>query len=111
VGACERYHPRDGHVTENGANFADPSPNDGLVSCPSRVAFLHVLFAAALDAIDRGDPLRECFVWTLIRNFEWIWGYEPRFGILQPDRRTQQRTPKESALFLARVARTNALCE
>jgi beta-glucosidase len=82
-----------------------------VVSNPSRVAFLRAHFAAALDAIDRGVPLRGYFVWTLIDNFEWIWGYEPRFGIMQLDRRTQQRTPKEAALFLARVARTNALCE
>jgi beta-glucosidase len=99
------------YVTENGADFDDPAPRDGVVADPDRVAFLRAHFAAALEAIAAGVPLRGYFVWTLLDNFEWIWGYNRHFGVVQVDRETQTRTPKESAHFLAQVVRANALPE
>lgn len=105
----ERYAPKAIYITENGADFDDPAPVDGTVGDPARVAFLRNHFAAGLDAIEAGVPLRGWFVWTLLDNFEWIWGYNRHFGIVRVDRGTQARTPKESARFLERVARENAL--
>jgi beta-glucosidase len=39
------------------------------------------------------------FVWSLLDNFEWEWGYDKRFGIVHVDFETQRRTPKASALW------------
>jgi beta-glucosidase len=103
------YGPRAVYVTENGAAFDDPEPVDGIVDDPERLAFLRDHFAAALGAIDAGVPLRGYFVWTLMDNFEWTWGYRRRFGIVQVDRDTQRRTVKASGRFVERVARANAL--
>jgi hypothetical protein len=36
------------------------------------------------------------FVWTLLDNFEWAWGYWKRFGIVFVDFPTLERIPKES---------------
>ena len=41
-------------------------------------------------------PLRGYFVWALLDNFEWSWGYWRRFGIVHVDYPTQKRTPKAS---------------
>jgi beta-glucosidase len=35
--------------------------------------------------------------WTLMDNFEWIFGYEPQLGLHAVDRSTYQRTAKPSA--------------
>jgi beta-glucosidase len=45
------------------------------------------------------------FVWSLLDNFEWTWGYEKRFGLVYVDYETQQRIPKDSARWYARVVR------
>jgi len=52
-------------------------------------------------AITAGAPVRGYYVWSLLDNFEWAWGYGKRCGIVQVDYATQQRTPKSSALYYA----------
>jgi beta-glucosidase len=47
--------------------------------------------------MDKGVDVRGYFVWSLIDNFEWAFGYERRFGIVHVDYETQQRTLKQSA--------------
>jgi beta-glucosidase len=37
------------------------------------------------------------FVWSLLDNFEWAFGYDKRFGLVHVDYETQQRTVKASA--------------
>jgi beta-glucosidase len=111
VDITRAYGPRAIYVTENGASFDDPAPHDGVVHDPGRVAYLRDHFAAARAAIDEGVPLRGYFVWTLLDNFEWVWGYNRRFGVVHVDRSTQRRTVKDSARFVERVARANAVPE
>ena len=47
--------------------------------------------------------------WSLMDNFEWSKGFGPRFGLVDIDYRTQQRTIRESARQYARVCRTGIL--
>ncbi len=54
-------------------------------------------------------PVRGYFYWSLLDNFEWAWGYAKRFGIVRVDYDTQVRTPKASALDLARITATRRL--
>lgn len=89
----------DMYITENGAAFADPEPHNGVVKDPDRVEYLRGHFAAAERAIADGVPLKGYFVWSLMDNFEWGWGYGKRFGIIHVDFETQQRTFKQSANF------------
>ena len=56
---------------------------------------VHAAMAAGVD-------VRGYFVWSLLDNFEWSYGYEARFGIVHVDYATQARTPKHSALALKR---------
>ena len=51
------------------------------------------------DALEAGVEVRGYFVWSLIDNFEWADGYSKRFGIVYVDYATQQRIPKDSALW------------
>jgi beta-glucosidase len=53
---------------------------------------------AAHRAIADGVDLRGYYVWSLMDNFEWAFGYRPRFGLVHVDYATQARTLKRSAL-------------
>jgi beta-glucosidase len=47
-------------------------------------------------AIADGADVRGYFVWSLLDNFEWAYGYWKRFGIVHVDYPTLERTPKGS---------------
>ena len=51
------------------------------------------------DALDEGVPLTGYFVWSLLDNFEWYFGYAKRFGITYVDYATQERIPKDSFMW------------
>ncbi len=98
------------YVTENGAAFDDVVDTGGpapAVHDAARVDYLDTHFRAAADAIADGVDLRGYFVWSLLDNFEWAWGYSRRFGIVHVDYDSLARTVKDSGHFLARVAATN----
>jgi beta-glucosidase len=97
------------YVTENGAAFDDVVAPDGRVHDQQRIDYLDGHFRAAARAIADGVDLRGYFVWSLMDNFEWAWGYARRFGLVHVDYATQQRTIKDSGRWLAGVARANAL--
>jgi beta-glucosidase len=98
------------YVTENGAAFPDEKTN-GAVHDADRVEYLKTHFQAAARAIADGVDLRGYFVWSLLDNFEWAYGYSKRFGLIHVDYETLDRTPKDSAAFYAAVTRANAVPE
>ncbi|WP_433272893.1 GH1 family beta-glucosidase [Pseudonocardia xinjiangensis] len=96
-------------VTENGAAFPDVVNEEGRVVDTDRIDYLKSHLAAVHEAIEGGAPVTGYYLWSLLDNFEWAWGYAKRFGIVHVDYDTQVRTPKDSALFYADVIRGNAL--
>jgi beta-glucosidase len=89
-------------ITENGAAFPD-TVEDGRVHDAERVDYLNRHFTAAHRAIEQGVDLRGYTVWSLMDNFEWGYGYSKRFGIVRVDYDTQERTVKDSGLWLKDV--------
>ena len=87
-------------VTEHGINATD----DRL-----RVALIPAALAELKKAIDEGVPVKGYMHWSLIDNFEWVFGYTPKFGLHSLDRVTFRRTAKPSAAVLGAIARRNAL--
>ena len=102
------YAPPAIYITENGAAFKDPKPVDRVVNDPQRVDYLKTHFDAASEAIAQGVPLKGYFVWSLLDNFEWAFGYTKRFGIIYVDYPTQRRYFKQSALYLKSVIEQEA---
>jgi beta-glucosidase len=86
-------------VTENGAAYEDELTEDG-VHDEERRAYLEQHVAACRDALRRGVPLRGYFVWSLMDNFEWAFGYTRRFGVVHVDFETQRRTVKDSGRWV-----------
>jgi len=83
-------------ITENGCSFADEPDADGTVHDPERIDFLSRHLTALADAMRDGVDVRGYFVWSLLDNFEWSHGYEPRFGLAHVEYETQRRRPKDS---------------
>jgi beta-glucosidase len=63
------------------------------------------------DAISRGVDLRGYYHWTLVDNFEWYSGWDLRFGLIELDERTQERTRRPSAQLYSRIALSNGFDE
>ncbi len=83
-------------VTENGAAYADRIAPDGSVEDRARIAYLKGHLVQCLRALEQGIPLDGYFVWSLLDNFEWSYGFSRRFGLIHVDFETQARTPKAS---------------
>lgn len=87
-------------VTENGVADARDTMREAFIT--DHLVWLH-------RAIEEGCDVRGYLHWALTDNFEWREGFDPRFGLVAIDYRTQQRTVRPSALAYARICRENAV--
>ncbi|KAJ9551458.1 hypothetical protein OSB04_015503, partial [Centaurea solstitialis] len=62
-----------------------------------RIEFHKMYLSSLAQAIRDGADVRGYFMWTLMDGFEWILGYNVRFGLYYVDRQTLDRIPKLSA--------------
>lgn len=95
------------YITENGMS-SDDKISAGEVDDLQRQAYIKAHFAACSRAMENGVDVRGYFIWSLLDNFEWAFGYERRFGLVHVDFDTQQRTLKRSALAYADFLRERA---
>jgi beta-glucosidase len=91
------------YITENGAAYPE------FVDDQDRIAYLEAHIRVCERAVADGIPLKGYFVWSLMDNFEWAWGYSKRFGIVHVDYESQARTPKASAHWYSDVIRNGGL--
>jgi beta-glucosidase len=96
-------------VTENGAAFDDYVNPAGQVQDGGRVAYLRQHLTACRRAIAHDVDVRGYFVWSLLDNFEWAYGYSRRFGIVYVDYPTGSRIPKDSAHWYREVISRHAV--
>jgi len=93
-------------ITENGASFPD-TVQTGKVNDSERISYLADHLRAVHDALSAGVEMRGYMAWSLMDNFEWAYGYDKRFGLVHVDYATQQRLPKDSALWFRQVIADN----
>ena len=86
------------YVTENG--IADHRGE-------KRRDFLRTHFAALVQAVREGADVRGYFHWSLLDNFEWAEGHEPRFGLYRVDYDSpdKQRKPTPAVETFRQIAR------
>jgi beta-glucosidase len=82
-------------VTEHGLLHEDDSLRE--VFIPAALEKLHEVLA-------KGVPVLGYTHWTLLDNFEWIFGYEFRYGLFAVDHQTFERIPKGSSKVYAAIA-------
>jgi len=84
------------YVTENGIG----TEND-----ERRVEYIRRALAGVQNCLRDGIDVRGYVHWSLLDNFEWIFGYRLKFGLVAVNRETQERTVKPSARYLGEIAR------
>jgi beta-glucosidase len=87
-------------VTENGICTL----NDDL-----RWEFIDVHLKAIHRAMQEGVDVAGYLYWSLLDNFEWAEGYKPRFGLIDMNYQTQERTIRPSARKFAAVCQSGIL--
>ncbi len=97
------------YISENGTSSTDEPAADGNVYDLDRIMYLRNYLTQLQRATAEGVPVRGYFLWSLMDNFEWIYGFQKRFGLYRVDFDTQLRTPKLSASFYRDVIARNAI--
>jgi beta-glucosidase len=87
-------------VSEHGVGTTDDAIRARLI--PAALAELK-------KVMDEGVPVKGYYHWSLIDNFEWIFGYKVKFGLHSVDPMTFARTAKPSAAVYGAIARRNSL--
>ncbi|ASC69233.1 Beta-glucosidase A [Halomicronema hongdechloris C2206] len=94
-------------ISENGCAAQDTVTPAGEVLDLDRIYYLRQYLQATHRAVEEGYPLQGYFLWSLLDNFEWSYGYDRRFGITYVDYATQQRLPKASFHWYGACIREN----
>ena len=87
-------------VTENGIGTEDDT---------RRIEYIKRALAGVRNCLNDKIDVRGYIHWSLLDNFEWNFGFRPKFGLVAVDRETQTRTPKPSARFFGDIAKRNAI--
>ncbi|MEI5907486.1 GH1 family beta-glucosidase [Bacillus spongiae] len=105
----EEYTSLPIYITENGAAFDDVLEDDGQVHDKARVDYLekHLLSVAELN--EENMNIAGYYVWSLLDNFEWAFGYDKRFGIVYVDFDNQKRYVKDSAKRFKEIVQERSL--
>lgn len=74
-----------------------------------RTRFLMHYLQEVYRAIQSGANVKGFFYWSLIDNFEWHRGFDPRFGLIEIDYHNQRRIVRPSAYVYSKIARENAI--
>lgn len=92
------------YITENGI----PDPTD-----EQRPQFIVTHLAQMWKALQKEVPVLGYYFWSLIDNFEWTEGYDPRFrfGLIALDPQTQERRMRPSGLLYAAICQKGGLTE
>lgn len=91
------------YVTENGgptrAGFEDEN----------RIKFIKNHLKFVHKAIEEGIDIRGYDFWSLVDNLEWLYGYAPKFGLIEIDRKTLERKPRKSFYEYSKICKNNEL--
>lgn len=94
-------------ITENGMANLDFEHLDRKIHDPQRVDFIHRYLGELKRAVSEGYEVIGYQHWSIIDNFEWAEGYDPRFGLIYVDYSTQKRILKDSAYEYKKIIESN----
>jgi beta-glucosidase len=105
------YGDIDMYITENGTAVQDTPDSSDFVFDRGRIIYIREHLLAIKAAMEAGVRMKGYYIWSFLDNFEWAYGYDPRFGIVRVDYDTLRRTPKKSYYWFQDVIRLNGLWE
>lgn len=89
-------------ITENGLADAEDK---------KRSWFIFETLKSLHQAIQEGVDVRGYMHWSLLDNFEWAFGYWPRFGLVDIDYVTCKRKIRQSAYFYRDICLSNSISD
>jgi len=104
-----QYGAKEIYVTENGSAWQDVLAPDCRINDPKRQDYLVRHLAMVHRAIQEGSPIKGYFAWSFMDNFEWAYGYRPRFGLVYTEFASQKRYVKDSGYLYKQIIKANAL--
>jgi len=91
------------YITENGCACSDKLVHDNRVHDSERIQYMRRHLHWVDKAIENGVNLKGYFYWSFMDNFEWLFGYNKRFGLLYIHYPTQERIPKDSFYWYKKI--------
>lgn len=98
-------------ITENGLAANDVVSLDGQVHDSQRIDFIRRYLVQLKRAVGEGIPVLGYQHWSVMDNFEWAEGYDPRFGLIFVDYATGRRIIKDSAWEYKRIIESSSESE
>jgi beta-glucosidase len=80
-----------------------------LIQKGAKFVYIRRALAGLRRCVDDGIDVRGYIHRSFLDNFEWSFGYGPKFGLVAVDRKTQKRTVTPSATMLGKIAVSNSL--
>lgn len=96
-------------ITENGMSNLDAVNEQGEVADDLRIGYIDEYLQNLKRAISEGIPVLGYQHWSLMDNFEWAEGYDPRFGLIYVDFGTGKRTIKKSGYHYKSIIESNGV--
>jgi beta-glucosidase len=100
---AREYSPPALIISENGASYSNGPDSSGVIADDRRIRYLRRHVDAVAEAVAAGIPVSGYFVWSLLDNLEWTYGFAQRFGLVWVDPDTQERIPKQSFEWYRRL--------
>ncbi|RSD26798.1 GH1 family beta-glucosidase [Mesobacillus subterraneus] len=97
------------YITENGAAFDDEVTDGNRVRDTERQKYVEQHIHAVAELNEEGMNIAGYYLWSLLDNFEWAFGYEKRFGITYVDFETQERILKDSGYRYAEIIKERSI--
>ncbi|MDQ2087033.1 GH1 family beta-glucosidase [Herbivorax sp. ANBcel31] len=94
-------------ISENGAAFEDKIDESGQINDVKRMNYIKEHLIQAHKAIEKGVNLKGYYLWSLMDNFEWSFGYTKKFGIIHVNNKNQKRTIKNSGYLYKDIIKNN----
>lgn len=86
------------------AGLADHDDSD-------RAEYITRQIEATWRAIQDGCDVRGHLYWSLLDNYEWALGFDKRFGLVEVNFETQERTIRPSAYVYKKIIEQNGMVE
>lgn len=96
-------------ITENGMSNLDTVNEAGEVCDDIRIDYMDEYLRNLKQAMAEGVPVIGYQHWSLMDNFEWAEGYDPRFGLVYVDFETGNRIIKKSGYHFKNIIEANGL--
>lgn len=100
-----------GRVNPKGVDFysrlIDELLENGRLEDWARIDYVQAHLKYIHKAIANGVRVSHYYLWSAFDNFEWVYGYKRRFGLIYVDFKTQERILKKSAQWYRQVIKDN----